>query len=591
MIVTPQAQITPKLEVARLTMLSTYTEEHLRRASVLSDSKPNLSNLKTDDAPGPLSPVDAIIVESPLHEIKPENANAAKTSTQEVDGSSETTLVETSMEDRMDVDTQKGQVTIHEDKENVSPTRVKFERPRTPDHNLKPLGETSPSRVNQEANDSVANAAAATEDEMEMGESINVAPAPTRPPPIPPRTHSERRTTINEEELYRQQDVTEVIGNVLFQLQCAIKPDEIDASGEQIDLIKKLFYGRMKTTTTDAAGKPRTMEEFFSDLKINVSSGPPDLYNALDSLFDRRMVELGSSEQQHEEAQFSTITTLPAVLQIHPIRTAYDRQRGAYKVDHQFVFDEVIYLDRYMDGGDKETQRKRAQCWEMKDKLKRIEERHVELGKNQLGLTARETLLLTAEYLKQIEAVAGTELLPDVSPTVVDKVQQAAEDVKEELSRLSIEEETLRTDLRAAWADPSFQTLPYQLHAVFIHRGMVSSGHYWVYIFDHPGRLWRKYNDGYVTEVSDPAAEIFGKQPGDRPATPMFFVYVKQAQASELAEVVRRELPPEASSEEEQAMLDAGPRRAATEKVSGNAAVDGQMDAEGGGTLGKGLTW
>lgn len=613
MITTPKAQIAPKLELARLTMLSTFAEEGLRRASVLSDTKPTLISTAGENAREHKNSSDsAVLLESPLAVGKPSGDMLTPDAVGQVfDASSEGTLVETPTEDPMDIDTQKTSIPIHEDKENIFPAQRKLERPRTPDYELKPLAETSPSRVNQETRDATSHIEDATASDTEPINGTVLPSAPTRPPPVPPRPVSERRTTINEEELYRQQDVTEVIGNVLFQLQCAIKPDEIDASGEQIDLIKKLFYGKMKTTTTDAAGKPRTMEEFFSDLKINVSSGPLDLYSALDSLFDRRMVELGSSEQAHEEAQFSTITQLPAVLQIHPIRTAYDRKRGAYKVNHQFVFDEVIYLDRYMDGGDPQTQQRRARCWEMKDQLRKIEERHVELGKNELGLDAKETLNLTAAYLKQIEEVAGSDMLPDTSPTLIEKIQQAASDVRNELSLLSVDEEALRTKLSAAWSDPTFQTIAYRLHAVFIHRGMVSSGHYWVYIFDYPKRIWRKYNDNYVTEVTDPTTEIFGKQPGDRPATPMFFVYVKQDQASDLVEVVRRDLPPEATTsaatsgtdavllDSDTIMVDAGrqnprpPVRAATEAVSRtDDSVPNHMDVEGGeAQLGKGVTW
>jgi ubiquitin carboxyl-terminal hydrolase 25/28 len=65
---------------------------------------------------------------------------------------------------------------------------------------------------------------------------------PKRPPPVPPHPVSqlERQQQIREEvELGAQQDVTEVINNVLFQTQCAIKPYEIDADGEQVDLVKE----------------------------------------------------------------------------------------------------------------------------------------------------------------------------------------------------------------------------------------------------------------------------------------------------------------------------------------------------------------
>jgi len=62
------------------------------------------------------------------------------------------------------------------------------------------------------------------------------------PPPVPPRPVPEidREKQLKEEVEYgAQQDVTEVINNVLFQSQCAIKGREIGEDGEQIDQIKE----------------------------------------------------------------------------------------------------------------------------------------------------------------------------------------------------------------------------------------------------------------------------------------------------------------------------------------------------------------
>lgn len=60
-------------------------------------------------------------------------------------------------------------------------------------------------------------------------------------------------------------------------------------------------------------------------------------------------------------------------------------------------------------------------------------------------------------------------------------------------------------------------------------------------------QLWRKYNDGYVTEIKD-IKEIFEQEPGDRPATPYFLVYVKDESKEDLVDSVCRDVvepPPE----------------------------------------------
>lgn len=69
----------------------------------------------------------------------------------------------------------------------------------------------------------------------------NVEP-PNRPPPVPPRPVPEvdrQKQLIEEVEIGAQQDVTEVINNVLFQSQCAIRPIRVAADGEQVDQIKE----------------------------------------------------------------------------------------------------------------------------------------------------------------------------------------------------------------------------------------------------------------------------------------------------------------------------------------------------------------
>lgn len=44
--------------------------------------------------------------------------------------------------------------------------------------------------------------------------------------------------------------------------------------------------------------------------------------------------------------------------------------------------------------------------------------------------------------------------------------------------------------------------MPYRLHAVLVHEGQASAGHYWAYIYDHSNQRWMKYNDITITESS-----------------------------------------------------------------------------------------
>lgn len=105
-------------------------------------------------------------------------------------------------------------------------------------------------------------------------------------------------------------------------------------------------------------------------------------------------------------------------------------------------------------------------------------------------------------------------------------------DIETEIKDLTANISSQFTDLR---------NLPYRLQSVFIHRGSVSFGHYWIYIYDFAKSIWRKYNDSYVTQVRD--REEILEQEAYNPATPYFLIYVKDEAKDELVDPVCRHLP------------------------------------------------
>lgn len=72
--------------------------------------------------------------------------------------------------------------------------------------------------------------------------SEQTPPPSSQPPPVPPRPilpPDPAKQLKEEVEIGAQQDVTEVINNVLFQSQCAIKPTSLAQDGEQLDMVKE----------------------------------------------------------------------------------------------------------------------------------------------------------------------------------------------------------------------------------------------------------------------------------------------------------------------------------------------------------------
>lgn len=117
-----------------------------------------------------------------------------------------------------------------------------------------------------------------------------------------------------------------------------------------------------------------------------------------------------------------------------------------------------------------------------------------------------------------------------------------------------MEREIEATKAKISHQFDDYKLLPYRLYAIFIHRGTVNFGHYWIYIFDFERNIWRKYNDTYVTEVQNPYDEIFKSQEDHNPPTPYFLVYVNDKLKERLASPVYRDIikdqPPPAGGPE-----------------------------------------
>ncbi|EGE00791.1 hypothetical protein TESG_08084 [Trichophyton tonsurans CBS 112818] len=315
--------------------------------------------------------------------------------------------------------------------------------------------------------------------------------APSRPPPVPPRPapRVDNEQLIREEvELGAQQDVTEVINNVLFQAQCAIKPTKIDADGNQIDLIMDLFYGQTKSYITAMNGI-RSKNEFWSDIKVDVATGSRDIYSAIDGAFDRQKVHVDGADAE----QYGAISKIPPVLQIQVQRVQFDQvKKSSFKSTHHLELKETIYMDRYMDESLPDL------FQDVRDKIQDL-------------------------------------MLMKDDPEMGDDALDIDEGILTHLSNLEVM--TRKELIHHQFAD--MKSLPYHLYAVFIHHGSVEFGHYYIYIFDFEKKIWRKYNDSEVTEVHS-TAEIFSDRNIKNPPTPYFLVYLNDGLKERLAKPVCR---------------------------------------------------
>ncbi|XP_066564559.1 ubiquitin carboxyl-terminal hydrolase 28 isoform X4 [Amia ocellicauda] len=79
-------------------------------------------------------------------------------------------------------------------------------------------------------------------------------------------------------------------------------------------------------------------------------------------------------------------------------------------------------------------------------------------------------------------------------------LQRWRAEVKHNIQELKDSIDRVSHALENMYSDGSLCQVPYRLHAVLVHEGQASAGHYWAYIYDHGRQRWLKYNDISVTE-------------------------------------------------------------------------------------------
>ncbi|KAG5297235.1 ubiquitin carboxyl-terminal hydrolase [Histoplasma ohiense] len=514
MITSPTSSVIPEQELARLTLISSSNEAAIRRKSLITSTRPNLGEINGMPILGPLGPITTVTTEVPKDVV----AGASNQKVEPSDGDSDITLVSLTAQ----ADNEEPSI---DNKENVGPA------PQDSSIDAKEIVDSNDTR-------------AATGDSIRPPSSMG---PPSRPPPVPPRPISLRQEPVvnyqqqlrDEVELGAQQDVTEVINNVLFQTQCAVKPIRFDQDGEQLDVITDLFYGKTVSYITAENGV-RSKEESWSDIKIDVATGSKNIYSAIDGAFDVQKVEVDGAEVE----QYGTISKLPPILQIQVQRVQFDQvKKASFKSTHHLALKETIYLDRYMDSNKHNLDERRRECWRWKDELRKLRARKAELIDTESWTCLPDVFTETKVRIQSLMSIGDDPELADealeLDDTILYRLTAVQEMVQDEIKCLEAREKDLIALIESQFTD--LRHLPYRLYAVFMHHGSVEFGHYYIYIFDYDKNIWRKYNDGEVTEVQS-KSEIFESQNLTNPPTPYFLIYVNDRMKDRLVKPVNREI-------------------------------------------------
>ncbi|RHZ86596.1 hypothetical protein Glove_48g70 [Diversispora epigaea] len=303
----------------------------------------------------------------------------------------------------------------------------------------------------------------------------------------------------------KQQDVTECMDNVMFQLEAALKSIMTNENGEDQNIVKSLFYG-----------------------KSLVAEGR-DLYDGLDVYFDASTVDFNGAQAEREV----TLITSPPILQIQVQRVQFDRSTSnIYKSNAYLRFEKAIYLDRYLDKNREILRNLIKEAHERRQEIDTLQEELKEFSRD------KTTFLPTAELLKS-SAEFVQSLKNEDSQFIMDenfgwRLEQESDWVVEKINEYEGRINSLRYELGQQYNH--LTECKYLLHAVFIHSGQANFGHYWIYIYDFEKNRWLKYNDSYVTEVDE--YEVFADTTGSS-ANPYCMVYVRE-QDDQLVETVCR---------------------------------------------------
>ncbi|PVI06943.1 cysteine proteinase [Periconia macrospinosa] len=374
------------------------------------------------------------------------------------------------------------------------------------------------------------------------GTAETIPEPPSRPPPIPPRPQVSADTNFRKvEEVARQQDAAESINNVFDLLSCAFQGDGTLRDEEQDDWIKKYFFADV-TTVRSKDGK----ETLKTDLQDTVAVTPKDRDQTLCAALDD---EFGWSEAEPGVYKYEFFERLPPIQIFNARRLQFDPvAKRTVKNESHLSLDKTLYMDRYMKStkslSQDQLQDLRKQQWKLQDELRILDEKRKTLKETDFESAGKSIDLpnVLDETASFAEAVAeendGSEDTAQDSNKLPVELRERAKKIRTIIEKIENRVTALEEEIDQVFAN--CKDHPYRLHAIFMHAGSASGGHYWIYIYDSQKQIWRKYNDETVSEESE--QEILGKIERTNPPTSTGIVYVRQDVVEELTEAVHRKV-------------------------------------------------
>ncbi|KAF9576886.1 ubiquitin-specific protease ubp2 [Mortierella alpina] len=174
---------------------------------------------------------------------------------------------------------------------------------------------------------------------------------------------TEKGSQRSADHFFEQQDVSETMSILMYRLNAAFQPVLSAKDGKPVDRFNSLFYVRANRKGEEIDAKTgqkegRRIPEDFSTLLLNVKEDVT-MEELIDEYFDANDDGEASEELSEIDSKVKdvagrtraiTVTELPPILQIHLMRTHFDRDdKTSYKSNASVTIPKRLYLDQYME--------------------------------------------------------------------------------------------------------------------------------------------------------------------------------------------------------------------------------------------------
>ncbi|KAF9984836.1 ubiquitin-specific protease ubp2 [Mortierella antarctica] len=358
---------------------------------------------------------------------------------------------------------------------------------------------------------------------------------------------TEKGAQRSTDHFFEQQDVSETMSILMYRLNAAFQPIISGKDGKPVERFNSLFYVRANRKSEEIGTKTghkeeRRIPEDFSTLLLNVKEDVT-MEELIDEYFDANDEGDDSEELSEIDSKLKdvsrrtraiTVTELPSILQIHLMRTHFDRDdKTSYKSNASVTIPKRLYMDQYMESSleGNQDRLKQMKLWKgERRKCRRVLE---DIKKRHKAQALQEKVDNNAET--NIDIVPAGSEAAGADGGLVETQDKEADLHAEQLTKIAELTDRLQNETS------DLHQAEYKIHAVFHHEGGANFGHYWVYILDDQpsGSRWLKYSDDIVSEVGlAQEHEVFQ---GVQGSTACLCVYV-QSNAQDVVQTVGRSI-------------------------------------------------